>query len=364
MFLHYSRTAIIHLHGCGGSSGLDTSTRKLAHELKKALQVASGRIISFHIINPDPAMLRLWPVSAPNLEKLVINTTAHFPIKFRGEMPLLRSIITPVMNDHQYLMAQNLTSLTLYPPYTLEKLLATLKYTPTLRRLELRRIFLSARRELPRVPLPYLEDLFLSSCFHEIINLLDFPVQTRITVSIPEYLQRRTPWTSMRLVSSAFIPPTFARSSTLTITTYETRGPTEIRVESLDTGDGRLCHAQVGFSEGSSADHRYGTSLLAMGMVHPITSVSNLRLDIQVWLPVKFMPWLKRFSKLKELSLNGYHAPLVLCDLELAGADAIPSLERVTVGRTFLPIYQELQDWVASQEQAGYEIAHDPTPVE
>lgn len=366
MFLKYSRTATIHLYGFGGSSALDASTRKPAHVLKKRLQAASGRIVSFHIIKPNQAMLRLWPPSAPNLEEMIIETTTPFPAVFRGEMPLLRSIVSPVINTHLYLTAQNLASLTLYPPYTFRTLLGILKNTPMLRRLELRRIFLSAREELPLVPLPlpYLEDLSLSSCFYRIIDHLDFPAQTRITVSIPEYLERRIPWTSTRLVSSAFVPPTFAHCSTLTITAYETRGPAEIRIESQDAGGGRESHFHVGFSEDSSTERRYNTCLLVMGMIRPTTSVYSLRLDVQVGLPAKFAPWLKGFSSLKELSLNGRHISPILRDLASVEGGAFSSLKRATLDGTFIPIYQGFQYWVVSWERAGNEIARDPAPVE
>ena len=363
MFLHYSRMAIVHLYGCGGSLGSDVSTRKLAHGLKKQLRAASGRIVSFHMANPDPAMLRLWPASAPNLKELNIDTEAHFPGEFCGEMPMLRSVITPVMNNHQFVMIQNITNLTLYPPYTLEKLLAILKNTPMLRKLELRRIFLVARDGFPRVPLPNLEYLCLTSSLHRIIDLLDFPPQTRISVSIPEYLAERIPWDDMPLVSSVFVPPTFARSSILMITTYEARGPTEVRIESRENRGGRMCHIFVGFGKGSSAEHRYDACLFMMGMVHSMISVSDLWFDIQAWSPVKFMPWLKRFSKLKELSLNGRHISPILSDLVSAEVDALSSLERVIMDKASVPIYQEFQDWVASREQAGYKITCDPIPT-
>ena len=181
LFLHYSQRAPIHLYGHGAFPRLDGPGKKLAQGLKKQLHAASDRIISFHFSKPKENLLRLWPTNAPNLKELTIETTHAFPAVFHGDMPLLRSIVTPVKNKHRHLISHNLTSLTLCPPYTPVELLSTLEITPTLRKLELRGIYEFPRRDLPQVRLPHLEDLSLVDSCTNIVHLIDFPKHARIT---------------------------------------------------------------------------------------------------------------------------------------------------------------------------------------
>ena len=80
VFLCYSRTTIVHLYRSRGSSGIDVHTQNLAHRLERHLRVASGRVVSFHATNLGLAMLRMWPVGAPDFEEPVINTRFHLPL--------------------------------------------------------------------------------------------------------------------------------------------------------------------------------------------------------------------------------------------------------------------------------------------
>ena len=279
MFLHYSQPAIIHLYGHGGVLRLDKPTRRLARGLKQQLQAASHHIVSFHIVEPTPAMLCLWPTSAPNLEAMVINTKTSFPAQFCGEMPLLRSIVAPILNENQYLMTQNITSLVLYPPYALEELLATLKNTPMLQNLELRRISEFGRDNLPPVSLPHLEALLLSNCFYQIIHFIDFPAHTRIVISIPDQIKSDVTMSDIDTLTSFFIPPAFLRASTLRITTRDVRGPTKFQIVGQDTGNGYLCHVFIDLEKGLRARYRYDFCVYALRMarVRSMTSVSSVQ---------------------------------------------------------------------------------------
>ena len=357
MFLRYSRAAIIHLHGYGGSSKLDVSTRRLARELKKQLQAATDRIVSFHITEPNRGMLHLWPFRAPNIEEMIINTKAPFPPVFSGDMPLLRSIVTPIMNSHHYLMVRNLTSLTLYPPYTLQKLLAILNITQMLRRLELRKIHEFARDDLPRVSLPHLEDLSLSDCYHPITGFINFPAQTRITTSVPDHLENGVSWSNIDIISSFFIPPAFLRSSSMTITVKEARHSTEVRITGQDTGDKYQCHVFIDLKAGSSAKHQYRVCMYAMAMVRKLTSVSTLQFSAHVLFPADCTKLFGRFRNLKVLTLIGPCVCPVLLDVVSAEINTLPSLKHVVVDRKFLPIFRKFKDWLASQEWAGHKVA-------
>ncbi|KAF9644160.1 hypothetical protein BDM02DRAFT_3131943 [Thelephora ganbajun] len=334
MFLHYSRTTAIYLYGHGGSLRLNRYTRKLAHGLKRELQTASDRIVSFHIIKPNPVMLRLWPTSAPNLKKMIIGTKTAFPPLFSGEMPLLHSMVTPVANHHQFLITQHLTSLTLYPPYTLETLLATLENTPMLWRLELRGIFELARGDLPRILLPHLEDLSLSDCYHPIIAFIEFPPHARITVSVPDHLES------------------------------EVHSPTEVRIVGQGTGDSHQCHVYIDLEKGSSLDHRHGVCVYAMGMVRNMTSVSSLRFNVEATFPTKCTTLFKRFRSLKVLTLSGPFICQILLDLVSAEIDVVPSLESLVLDQKFMLTYRKLKDWLISREQVGRKVAEHLIPIE
>lgn len=333
---------------------MDRHTRRLARELKKQLRAASDRIISFHIIKPTPAMLRLWPVSAPNLKGMAIDTNTPFPALFRGEMPLLRSVVTPILNENQYLMVQNLTSLILYPPYTLEKLLATLKNTPMLRRLELRRISEVGCGDLPQVSLPHLEALYLRGCVHSIVGFISFPSHVHIVIFVPFHLERGVSSREIRAISSFFIPPVFLRSSILEITTREVRSPTEVRIIGQDTGDGHRCYVYIDFEEGLSIERRCDVCLCAMGMVRNMTSVSSLLFNAEAWFPVKCTSLFKRLGGLKVLTLTGPWMYPVFLDVVSAEIDVVPSLERVVLDRRFTPIFQKFKDLV--EGQAGRKV--------
>ena len=364
LFLHYSRTAPIYLYGHGASSPLDGHTRRLAHRLEKQLQVACDRIVSFHISKPDPQMIRFLPANAQNLRELVIETTGNFPAAFRGNMPMLRSIITPVKNEHQHLMTRNITNLTLYPPYTLNELLITLHNTPMLRRLELRRIFEFSQDDLPQVFLPHLEELFLYNCWHEIVDFIYFPEHTRITVSIPEHIKRAVSWQDTVTVSPFFIPSSFLRSSTLAITTNEVPGPTEVRITGCNTTNMNLCHVYIDFNKDSGEEHRHATCKYAMGIVRNLTSVSSVRFDAQVKFHAKCISWLERFGRLKTLILTGPSMYPLLLDLVSAELDAVPLLQRLVLDQTFVPIYRKFKDWAAAREQAGYKLDDYLIPIE
>ena len=352
MFLRYSQTTDIHLYGHGGFLRPNRFARRLAHELKKQLQAASGRIVSFHIIEPSSAMLRLWPTRAPILEEMVISTSTSFPLVFRGEMPLLRSITTPVINHHQVPMAQHLTSLTLYPPYTLETLLATLKTTPLLRRLELCRMFELAHNDLPRVPLPHLELLWLSDCHYQIIHFIDFPAHTCITVSVPGHLEGGVTWRDIDIISAFYIPPAFLRSSTLTIITKEVRRLSAVRFVAQTTGGRLHCLIHIDLELGSSLKHRRGVCVYAMGMVRNMTSVSSLHLDARVPFPSRCTAIFKRFRSLRVLTLSGPFTYPTLLHLASATIDLVPSLERLVLDQEFMPLYRKFKDWLVSREQA------------
>ena len=364
LFLRYSRTALIHLYGYGASSTLDRHTRKLAQRLKRQLQAASGRIASFHISKPESYILRLWPIHAPNLKELVIETTCAFPAVFQGDMPLLHSIVIPVKNSRQYLMARNLTSLTLYPPYTLAELLATLNNTPMLQRLELQRIFEFYHGDPPQVRLPHLEDLSLVNSWHDIINFLDFPKHTRITIAVPEHLRTGLSWQDMDTISSFFIPPSFLRSPTLVIATSEVPGPTEVRIVGQNRAKMDTCHVYIDFNKESGGQHRYCACIYAMGMVRNSTSVSAIRFDLQAKFHAKCTSWFKRFTNLRELTLTGPHTYPVLLDLISAELNAVPSLQRLVLDQTFTPIYRKFKDWIVAREQAGYKIVDCLIPIE
>lgn len=364
LFLRHSRTATIHLYGHGTSSPLDKCTRKLVNGMKKQLEAISGRIISFHITKPDPRLLRVWPVNAPNLKELVIESASAFPAVFHGEMPLLRSIITPVRNDNRYLMTQNITSLTLHPPYTLNELLTTLDNTPMLRSLELQSIFAFSRDDSLRVSLPHLEDLFLSYCCHEVISFINLPERTCITVTIPEHIERGISWQDTDIVSPIFIPPQFLRSSTLAISTDEVPGPTAVRFVGQNTTNMGLCHVYIDFNEDSDVEHRHGACVYAMGMVKNLTSVSSLRFDAQVGFPTKCMPWIERFCDLRVLTLTGPCMYPILLDLVSAELNAVPSLQRLVLDQTFTPIYRKFKDWIVAREEGGFKVVDCLIPVE
>jgi len=353
MFLQHSQTAAVHLYGHGGSTRSTKRTRKLARRLKEQLQAASDRIVSFHLIEPNPAMLRLWPASAPNLKEMVIRTRTSFPQIFSDEMPLLRSIVTPVINHHQFLMTQHLTSLILYPPYTLEILLATLENTPMLRTLGLHGVFEDAYGDLPRVLLPNLEELFLSDCYHPIIEFIGFPEHTRITVSVPDHLTSGLSWHNIDAASSSFIPPVFLRSSTLTIIAKKVRHPTEVRFVGQQTGGTYKCRVYIDLREGSSVEHRYGVCVYAMRMVRNMTSVSSLRFDAWVSLPAKYTTFFKHFRNLKVLTLSGPFMCQILFDMVSAETDVVPLLERLVLDQKFMPIYREFNNWLFSRERDG-----------
>ena len=364
LFLRYSRTAIIHLYGHGTSSALDEHTRKLARRLKKQLQVASGRITFFYISNPDPQMLYLWPVNAPNLKELFINTTRSFPAAFRGDMRLLHSITTPVKNEHRHLMTGNLVNLTLYPPYALDELLATLNNTPRLRRLELRRIFENTCDGLPQVCLPYLEDLSLTNCWHNIIDFIMFPEDARITLTIPEHLERGVPWQDFPIVSPFFIPPPFLQSSSLAITTKEVMGPTEVQIVGKNTTRVDLCHVYINFNKDSDEGLRYNACVYARGMVRNLTSVSSVQFDAHVRFPAGCASWLDGFSGLKVLTLTGpWMCPLLL-DLVSAELNAVPSLQRLVLDQMFTPIYRKFKDWIIARDQAGHKVVDYLIPID
>ena len=341
MFLRNSQTATIHLYGHGGSSKLNRHTRRLARELKKQLQAASRRIVSLHIIEPTQAMLRLWPPTAPNLEVMAIDTNAPFPALFRDDMPLLRSISTPVLNENQYLMGRNLTALALSPPYTMRKLLAILEDTPMLRRLELRKILELGRDDLPRVSLPHLEALFLSGCFHPVIGFIDFPPHVRIAITIPDHRGSGLSWRDVDALSAFYIPPAFLRSSTLRITTREVRSPTSFQIVGQATGNGHRCHVYIDLEKGSSVRHRHSVCVYAVGMVRNMTSVSNILFNALAFSPPNFTPLLKRFGSLKLLTLTGPCLHPILLDLLSAGIDTFPSLERVVLDQAFVPDYYQ-----------------------
>jgi len=364
MFLRYSRTTTIHLYGHGGSSRLSVCTRKLARRLKGQLLAASGRIVSFHIIKPNPRILRIWPSSAPNLKELIINTKTSFPLVFSDEMPLLRSLVTPVINHNRFLVAQHLTSLTLYPPYTLETLLATLENTPMLRRLELRGIFELSHGDLPRVLLPHLEDLSLSDCYHPVIGFIDFPAHARITVSVPDHLESGVSWGDIDIISSFYLPPTFLRSSTLTIITKEVRHPTEVRIVGQATGDEHQCHVYIDLEKGSNYDHRYGVCVYAMGMVRNMASVSSLRFNAEVSFPARCTTLFKLFRHLKAITLSGPFMCPILLDLVSADVDTVPLLESLVLDQKFMPLYRKFRDWLASREQAGRKVVEHLVPIE
>ena len=364
MFLRYSQTATIHLYGHGGSSRLGGHARKLARVLKQQLQAASGRIVSFSIIKSDPAILRLWPARTPNLKKLVIGTRTSFPPIFSGEMPLLRSLVTPVTIHHRYLITKNLTNLTLYPPYTLEKLLAILKSTLVLRRLELHRISGLVREDLPRVSLPHLEDLSLSNCYHSIIRLIDFPERARVTVSVPDHLERGVSWRDIDIISSFFIPPAFLQSSTLKITTRGVHRPTEVRIVGQETGDKHQCHVYIDLEKGSNFGHQYSVCTYAAGMVQKMTSVSNLQFYAHALFSVKCTTLLRRFSRLKVLTLSGSFMYPIFLDLVSTDIHVVPSLERVTLDQAFMPIDLRVNDWLVSREQAGCKVMDYLVPAE
>ena len=364
LFLRYSRAAPIYLYGHGASLALDGHTRRLAHRLEKQLQAACDRVVLFHISKPDPQTIRLLPANAPNLRELVIETTCKFPAVFRGNMPLLHSIVTPVKNEHQHLMTQNITNLTLYPPYTLNELLATLRNTPMLRRLELRRVFEFSQDDLPQVFLPYLEDIFLYNCWHEIIDFIHFPEHTRITVSIPEHIERAVSWQDTVTVSPFFIPSPFLRSSTLTITTTEVLGPTEVRITGCNTTNMNSCHVYIDFNKDSGEEHRHAACKYAMGMVRNLTSVSSVQFDAQVRFHAKCISWLERFGGLKTLTLTGPSMYPLLLDLVSAELDAVPLLQRLVLDQMFVPIYRKFKDWVVAREQAGYKVDDYLIPIE
>lgn len=358
MFLRYSQTATIHLYGHGGSSKLDKHTRNLAYGLRKKLQAASPRIVSFHIIKPTPAMLRLWPASAPNLEGMAIDTKTPFPALFRGEMPLLRSAAAPVLNENQYSIAQNLTSLILYPPYTFERLLATLKNTPMLRKLELKRISKLGRSDLQRVSLPHLEALCLSGCFHPVIGFIDFPAQARITISVPANFERCMSLREIGAMSSFLIPPPFLRSSTMKITTREVRRPTQVQIVGQDTGNGYRCHVCIDFGKGSRVGHRYNVCVLAMGLAQNMTSVSSLLFEAQARFPAKFTSLLKQFSRLNVIRLAGPCAYPILADFVSADVDTVPSLKHLIINKALVPVFQKFKDVADLQEGTGRRVVH------
>lgn len=374
LFLRYSRKAVIHIYGHGAAlifsglgttSALDWRAKGLAERLKKQLHAASDRIISFHISKPEEHILDLWPVHAPNLKELVIETTRTFPAVFHGDMPLLRSVITPVNNGHRYLLAHNITSLTLYPPYTLVGLLSTLENTPLLRKLELRRILELHRNDLPRVRLSYLEDLYLVNSWRDIISFIDFPEHARITVTVPEHLRAGVSWKEFDTLSSFFIPFPFLQSSALSITTNEVTGPTQVRIVGQNTAGMGLCHVYIDINKNSGIRHRIGASKYGVGMVRNLLSVSSVRFNLQVEFCAKFTPWLRRFEKLRELALTGPKMYPLLRDLVSEEVSVVPSLQRLVLDQAFnASIYHKFSDWIAAREQAGYKVVAYLVPIE
>ena len=348
MFLRYSQTATIHIYGHGGWSRLDGHTWRLANELKRKLQAASNRIASFYIIKPNSSLLRLWPATAPSLERLVISTSTAFPPAFSGEMPLLRSVATPVTNHHQFLITHHLTSLTLYPPYTLEELLSTLGNAPHLQKLELRGVFESAHNDHPQIPLPHLEHLFLTDCYHEITDFIDIPAHTNIIVSVPDHLNNGVSWRDIDVLSTVFIPPTFLRSSNLTIVTNEVRRPSEVRF--VGRNEHHHYYVYIDLKGGSSSEHRRSVCLYAMGMVRSMTTVSSLHLHSKVPFPAKCTLLLRRLHNLKILEISGPFMCPVLKALE--DDNLVPSLERISVERQYLSLYRAYRDEIISLRQA------------
>jgi hypothetical protein len=233
-----------------------------------------------------------------------------------------------------------------------------------LRKLELRKIFELSCNNPPRVCLPHLEDLSLVNSCYEIISFIDFPEDARITVAIPEHLGRGVLWQDFDILSSFFIPLHFHRSSTLVITTNEVLGPTEVRIVGRNTARMDLCHVSIDFNKESSVEHRYGASVYAMGMVRNLSSVSNIRFDLQVGFHAKFTSWLKRFKNLKELTLTSPYMYPLLLELVSVELNAVPSLQRLVLDQTFAPIYRKFRDWIAAREQAGYKIVDYLIPIE
>lgn len=233
-----------------------------------------------------------------------------------------------------------------------------------LRRLELHGIFEVAHGDLPRVLLPNLEDLFLSDCYHPIIDFIGFPEHARVTVSVPDHLANGVSWRDIDAILSSFIPPMFFRSSTLTITAKEVHRPTEVRFVGQGTGDGYQCRVYIDLQEGSRVRHQYNVCVYAMGMVRNMTSVSSLWLDAWVSFPTKYTIFFRRFCSLKVLILSGPFMCRILLDMISAETDVVPSLERLVLDQKFMPIYREFKDWLFSREQASRKVAEDLVPIE
>ena len=282
---------------------------------------------------------------------MVIRTDDDFPRVFRGEMPLLRSITTPVTNHHEFLITEHITRLALCPPYTLEALLATLKNTPLLETLELRGVYELAYEGPPRIPLPYLEHLLLYDCWYQVMDFISLPTHTRISISVPGHIDNGIPWESIDVISSLHIPPAFLRSSAVTIAANEVRRSTEVRFVGQMSGNRYHCWVHIDLEKGSGLRHRRGVCLYAMGMIRNLTSVTDLHLRAKVPFPQKLTMLFQRFRSLKVLVLSGPFVYPTLVDLASPENDFVP--ECLVLDRKALPLFRKFRDRLISQLDPG-----------
>jgi len=307
-------------------------------DLTKALRLALPRIAYLNLSNPGPEVRHLfWP------------TVQH----------------TAAPSSPPSTAMGNLTDLSFNmenQDYAYEQVIGLLSRVPHLHTLSLGNFLKEDHYESSTASLPHLQELQLLSCRWRILDLLEFPVQTKIKVRFPACCSSED--TADEIINN-FLPPTFSQSTTIFFTLVNP-GPrssaSELCMEHEDTPTGRQAHMQLTHGGGSSSRGFISSFRLATHAVKKLGSVSTIHLDVQAT-PFygSLVQWMGGFPDLRVLELGGVHMSQVLIDLILRGPDPLPQLQQV--GLKNCPEYTSIQiclsSWLAARKEK-----HRPVELE
>lgn len=376
MYLKRSRRAPLYIYISGGLSDVPLDERKVVVDFLKHLSGAAARVVCLNLFKPDSDMVKVWSTPAPRIQEVAISGVTDANTTLRTEMPNLRSMITPlfiisVVPPSNTL--QELTRLTICQStghYNLQQLLVFLRRAPRLRILKLKGMIIQDDETLAvatNISLPFLERLELLACNRKVVELLEIPPQTSISILFPDFLNDCLLPGFVERTAIAFIPSSFLKSTTLSLdVVIRGDGQTSVEVDSQETADGRQCHLRVQLGRGSSLAIRYGACLLAGGVIQHLQSVVNLNVHVSVArLPVRLTPWLAGFPELQILKITGKYMSQVIRDLPHVDVHALPGLQSIVLEQNLSrPAVRALQRWLASREQAGIPVERVLIPID